>query len=403
VNDWAIRTPSEHITEAGLAGSSARWIPASTVVLALAGQGKTKGTAARLEIETTCNQSMAALVPQQNLDYRFLHYWLAANYESIRSLGGGDLRDGLNLQMVGDIDIPLPPVEEQRRIADFLDDQVARIDEGIYLRSEQVRLLGEPREMSVMSKVLESHSTSDSEDLSPRERIELLSDHGWITRPLGSMYRRIKDTGHPSEPMLSVFRDAGVILKESRENLNVTAENRDIYQLIDDGWLVINRMKAWRGSVGVSQLRGIVSGHYICFAPDHQESHDYLNLLFRSPLYTSLWGSLSRGVRPGQAEIDNDWLGSVPVLIPPKDVQRAIVDEAQREMALAQTARTSVVASLEYLEERKRAVITAAVTGELDVTTARPIGVGKWVPNVGASVDSATAAQAHALSIGGIG
>jgi hypothetical protein len=48
-------------------------------------------------------------------------------------------------------------------------------------------------------------------------------------------------------------------------------------------------------------------------------------------------------------------------------------------------------------------VITAAVTGELDVTTARPIGVGKWVPNVGASIDNAAPAQAQAPSIGGIG
>ena len=57
------------------------------------------------------------------------------------------------------------------------------------------------------------------------------------------------------------------------------------------------------------------------------------------------------------------------------------------------------------LEERKRAVITAAVTGELDVTTARPIGVGKWVPNVGAGIDNTAPDQVpeQAPSVGGIG
>jgi len=77
---------------------------------------------------------------------------------------------------------------------------------------------------------------------------------------------------------------------------------------------------------------------------------------------------------------------------------REVEDHFQRHEALADAH----LAALQLLEDRKRAVITAAVTGELDVTTARPIGVGKWVPNVGASVGSATASPAKAPSIGGI-
>ena len=85
--------------------------------------------------------------------------------------------------------------------------------------------------------------------------------------------RSDQDVGHPDEQMLSVFRDYGVVTKDSRNNLNKTAENRNIYQLVSPGWLVTNRMKAWRGSVGISTLRGIVSGHYICFSPRHKETH----------------------------------------------------------------------------------------------------------------------------------
>src|SRR5687768_989226 len=63
VNDWSITEPSALITEEALASSSARWVPAKSVVIGLAGQGRTKGTAARLEIEATTNQSMAAIIP----------------------------------------------------------------------------------------------------------------------------------------------------------------------------------------------------------------------------------------------------------------------------------------------------------------------------------------------------
>src|SRR3954462_2372494 len=102
------------------------------------------------------------------------------------------------------------------------------------------------------------------------------------------MYSREKRVGYPEEPMVSVYRDHGVIFKDSRsDNLNQTAENRNIYQLIEPGWLVCNRMKAWQGSVGVSKIRGIVSGHYICFRPRHTEDHRYLNWVFRSDTYTT--------------------------------------------------------------------------------------------------------------------
>ena len=66
---------------------------------------------------------------------------------------------------------------------------------------------------------------------------------------------RIQDVGHPGEQMLSVFQDYGVVTKDSRNNLNKTAENRNIYRLVHPGWsLMTNRMKAWQGSVGTSTL-----------------------------------------------------------------------------------------------------------------------------------------------------
>ncbi|MGY1636027.1 restriction endonuclease subunit S [Geodermatophilus sp. SYSU D00742] len=149
---------------------------------------------------------------------------------------------------------------------------------------------------------------------------------GWSQKPLWSMFVREKDVGHPKETMLSVFREHGVVEKDSRANLNVTAEDRNIYQLVDEGWLVVNRMKAWQGSVGISPHRGIVSGHYLCFRPRHGESPHYLNWLLRSTPYIAEYQKLSRGVRPGQAEIDNDLLRTTPVLLPPLEDQRRIAE-----------------------------------------------------------------------------
>jgi type I restriction enzyme S subunit len=149
----------------------------------------------------------------------------------------------------------------------------------------------------------------------------------WRTVPLWSLYERIKDVGHPNEDMLSVYRKHGVVKKDGRDdNFNKTAENRDIYQLVDDGWLIVNRMKAWQGSVGVSPYRGIVSGHYICFRPNHDEDPRFLNWLLRSAVYSYEYARRSRGVRPNQIEIDNDELRTLPIRLPGLDEQRRIAD-----------------------------------------------------------------------------
>ncbi|WP_162231665.1 restriction endonuclease subunit S [Allosalinactinospora lopnorensis] len=160
--------------------------------------------------------------------------------------------------------------------------------------------------------------------------------------------------------MLSVFREYGVVAKESRENINQTAENRNIYQLVHPGWLVTNRMKAWQGSVGISPLRGIVSGHYLCFAPKHDQDHRYLNWLFRSSVYANGYALLSRGVRVGQAEIDNDLYRVLPVLLPSLEEQHAIADYLDRETAKIDTLIEEQERLIEILQERRQAVIDRA-------------------------------------------
>ena len=120
VNQSIINEPSTFITQEAFEKSAAKWVKAGALVMALAGQGKTKGLVAQLGIPSTCNQSMAAIVPVEDLSPRFLYWWLTSNYQNIRNLAGGDLRDGLNLEILGSISCPLLPFAEQATIAAFL-------------------------------------------------------------------------------------------------------------------------------------------------------------------------------------------------------------------------------------------------------------------------------------------
>jgi type I restriction enzyme, S subunit len=111
VNDGYITNPSAYITREGFLGSSAKWIPKGALVMALAGQGKTKAMVAQLGIDATCNQSMAAIIPTSRIQARYLYWWLTrltANYSNIRNMAGGEARDGLNLDLLGSIPCPVP-------------------------------------------------------------------------------------------------------------------------------------------------------------------------------------------------------------------------------------------------------------------------------------------------------
>jgi len=169
VNDGYITEPSEMITREGFANSSAKWIPNGALVMALAGQGKTKGMVAQLGIETTCNQSMAAIIPDRRLQPRYLYWWLTANYQNIRNLAGGEARDGLNLDLLGSIPCPVPSPDEQEAIARVLDAKTAQIDRLVAQKHQLIANLKEKRTALIARAVTGGLPTSvaKSEGLEP--------------------------------------------------------------------------------------------------------------------------------------------------------------------------------------------------------------------------------------------
>jgi len=120
------------ITQAGLENSSTKLIPKNCVLIGLAGQGKTRGTVAMNLVELCTNQSIAAILPNpKTFDSHYLCQNLEARYDELRSLSAGDGgRGGLNLQIIKSMEINLPCLQEQAKIANFLtaiDDKITNV------------------------------------------------------------------------------------------------------------------------------------------------------------------------------------------------------------------------------------------------------------------------------------
>ncbi len=152
VNQCIIAKPSDYISELALKESSAKWIPRGALVIALAGQGKTKAMVGYLDIRTTGNQSLAAIVPER-INGKYLYWWLRSQYLTLRNLSSQDGRDGLNLNVIGSILCPVPPPETQRKIARFLDEKTAQIDELHGLIVQSVDNLAEYRSALITAAV----------------------------------------------------------------------------------------------------------------------------------------------------------------------------------------------------------------------------------------------------------
>lgn len=192
----------------------------------------------------------------------------------------------------------------------------------------------------------------------------------WRIQPFWAHFRRSKRTGYPQEELLSVYREYGVIRKTDRnDNHNNPSEDLTAYQLVEPDDLVINKMKAWQGSVAISPYHGIVSPAYFVYRPLHLESSQFLHYLMRSPRYITGYLSLSKGVRIGQWDLDPIYHSRLPLLLPSAEEQQAISHFLDQETAKIDALIAEQQRLIELLEEKRQAVISHAVTKGLTSST----------------------------------
>ena len=170
--------------------------------------------------------------------------------------------------------------------------------------------------------------------------------------------------GQPDLPVLSLYRDYGVVPKDSRDdNHNVTSLDTSGYKVVERGDLVINKMKAWQGSLAVSEYNGIVSpAYHICKITSENICKKYLHYLLRDASYLPEYMRLSTGLRVGQWDLSFDDFKNIPFLVPPLAEQERIAAFLDAECAEIDAVLEKTRASIEEYKKLKQAIITQAVT-----------------------------------------
>lgn len=193
----------------------------------------------------------------------------------------------------------------------------------------------------------------------------------WKTVSISRLFSRIKRAGYTEKELLSVYRDYGVIPKSSRDdNNNKPSEDLSPYQLVEPNDLVMNKMKAWQGSIAISEYEGIVSPAYFVYKPNNalfELAHPrYVHYLLRNPIYVTQYLSRSKGIRVNQWDLDPDEFRNIELLLPDKTEQEKIYSFLDHETAKIDNLIEKQQQLIELLKEKRQAVISHAVTKGLN-------------------------------------
>lgn len=252
----------EKITEAGLKNSSAKLFPPGTLLMAMYGQGKTRGQMAKLAIEAATNQNSAAILFNEEHEPDFYFQYLSSQYENIRDFGHSGGVSHLNAGLLKQIPVPVAPKAEQRRIAHILstwDNAIAKVE----------RLLANSRKQKrgLMNELLFG-----------RTRIQRFSAP-WTQIQIGNVLkevkRRVEWDDEALYPLISVRRRSeGAFHRETLRGTEIlTKKLNHAYA----GEFLISKMQVVHGAMAVvpDALSGMyVSDSYLVFQSSDEDRYN---------------------------------------------------------------------------------------------------------------------------------
>ncbi len=318
---------------------------------------------------TAPNSSIGVITPYNSMSYRYVCYYIQSPVFSnfVGLLYNGMGVPHLTQEILKTIRILMPPLGEQQSICDYLDEKCAEFDTIKSDIQSQIDALEEYKR----SVITEAVTKGLDPDVEMRDSgIAWVGDipAHWLVEKVKFHLQRNEPRSQGDKQVLSVYREYGVIPKDSRDdNHNVTSEDTSNYKYVVPGNLVINKMKAWQGSMGVSEYEGIVSPAYFIYKfTDNQIMPKYLHYLFRS-CYKDEFRRISGGIREGQWDLSPYEFSNTLLLIPPIDEQNRIVSYIDARISEIESAITEKKQQIETIEEYKKSLIFEYVTGKKEV------------------------------------
>ena len=327
--------------------------------------GASVGNIAISTIDACSNQACCCIKPDNNNDLKFMYYWLSMckiDFLS-QSIGGG--QPNISQSKIKNQFYYRPQLSEQKVIANFLDSKCSEIDAISADIQKEIEIL-EQYKRSVITEAVTKGLNPDAEMKdSGIGYIGIIPNH-WVVEKIKYhlKYRGNRNPG--GVQVLSVYREYGVIPKDSRDdNHNVTSEDTSNYRYVRVGDFVINKMKAWQGSMAISDYEGIVSpAYYVYEFSDEHFDRKYFHYLLRNKMYATEFLRVSGGIRVGQWDLSAYDFENTMVPMPPIKEQKKIAAFLDTKSTEIDSLIGEKKRQLEVLDSYKKSLIYEYVTGK---------------------------------------
>ena len=259
--------------------------------------------------------------------------------------------------------IPLPPLSEQERIVDFLNNKTLQIDRYVAEREQEVQLLNELKESEIAKAVTQGLNPNVKMKDSGVPWIGMIPEH-WEVSKINSLFkeRREKVSDKVFSP-LSVSKQGITPQLETA----VKTDNGDNRKKVCKGDFVVNSRSDRKGSCGISPYTGSVSLINIVLQPRADIEGQYFHYLFRSSNYIEEFYRIGRGIVADLWTTRYSEMRNILVPLPPLDEQRAIVAYIDDKCAKVNSLIADIQAEISYLKEYKQRLIADCVTGQIKV------------------------------------
>lgn len=273
---------------------------------------------------------------------------------------------GLNREAVYEKTVLIPTFEGQRRIADYLDAETGRIDALVAEKERMLALLEEKRAALISRAV--TRGLDPNAPLKP-SGLDWLGDipaHWTVARAKQLFRIRDERSQTGDEELLTVSHITGVTPRSEKDVYMFKAEDMTGYKTCQSGDLVVNTLWAWMGAMGVASQPGIVSPDYHVYEPIGDLKPTFVEILCRSKPFVAEVVSNSKGVWSSRLRLYPDAFLDMRLPVPPDEEQGAIVETLARERERSVEIEKTLRLSISLLKERRSALITAAVTGQIE-------------------------------------
>ncbi len=336
---------NEFITEEGLKNSSAKLFEPGTILMAMYGQGKTRGKVAKLGIAATTNQACAAIVNDGKVHTDFLFQFFVHNYSNIRKLSNTGSQENLNGELIKSINLKLPTLPEQLKIATIL----STWDEAI-TKSQHLIAQLQQRNKGLMRQLL-----------SGKKRLKDFEEE-WKEMHLGDVLTERNETGFINLNLLSVG-SLGIYPQSQSEKRDISNIDKSKYKRICPGDIGYNTMRMWQGRSALSSLEGIVSPAYTVVTPKDQQYSLFYAFLFKLPSVVNKFFRNSQGLVEDTLNCKFKDLAIVKVEVPEYDEQVAIADIISKTVEQIKLYEEKLAA----LQQQKKGLMQKLLTGEVRV------------------------------------